>query len=119
MNRRDERLIWAKALHLFTVPVLQGYLLESIRCVQQGMPACDIPRFASPEGMSEVAAQILDDIDQSRPPLKQEFRSLNREHLRALKYIRFDIASEVLRYVPSHGLTPLLSEIKFASDVGS
>lgn len=118
MNREEERLIWACALDLFAVPVLRGFVLKSIEYIQKDMRDCDIPRLASPEGMSEVSGQLLDDIKQGRRPLLHDFRSFNREHLRALKDIRFAIAGEILRRVPKDALTPRLSEIKFRVDLG-
>ncbi|SDG13038.1 hypothetical protein [Phytopseudomonas seleniipraecipitans] len=118
MNREEERLIWACALDLFAVPVLQGFVLRSVEYIQRDMRDCDIPRLASPEGMSEVAGHLLEDIKQGRRALLHDFRSFNREHLRALKDIRIAIASEILRRVPDDELTPRLPEIKFRVDLG-
>lgn len=118
MTRKEERLVWACALELFALPVLQSFVLKSIEYIQMGKPDCDIPRLASAEGMSEVAGQILADIEQGKRPLLHDFRSFNREHLRALSNIRFAIACEILRRVPEENLTPRLSEIKFRDDLG-
>lgn len=118
MTRGEERLVWACALELFALPVLQSFVLKSIESIQIGKPDCDIPRLASAEGMSEVAGHILADIEQGKRPLLHDFRSFNREHLRALKDIRSAIACEILRRVPEENLSPRLSEIKFRDDLG-
>lgn len=118
MTRKEERLVWACALELFSLPVLQSFVLKSIEYIHGGKPECDVPRFASAEGMSEVAAHILADIEQGKRPLLHDFRSFNREHLRALKDVRFAIACEILRRVPDENLTPRLSDIKFRDDLG-
>lgn len=118
MNRKEERLIWACALDLFAVPVLQGFVFKSIEHIHNGMRECDIPRLASAEGMSEVAGQLLGDIKRGRRPLLHDFRSFHREHLWALKDIRFAIAGRILRRVPEDHLTPRLSDIKFRIDLG-
>ncbi|UFH49589.1 hypothetical protein [Pseudomonas sp. KNUC1026] len=118
MDRKEERLIWACALDLFSVPVLQSFVFKSIEHIQTGMRDCDIPRLASAEGMSEVAGHLLEDITQGRRPLLHDFRSFRREHLRALKDIRFAIAGGILSRVPEDHLTPRLSEVKFRIELG-
>ncbi|MEK0364408.1 hypothetical protein [Pseudomonas sp. CBC3] len=99
MNRTEERLVWARALEL-------------------DLGDCDIPRLASPEGMSEVTGMLFTNIKQGRRPLSCDFRRFNREHLQALKSLRFLIAGEILSHVPNDGLTARLSEIKLQRDVG-
>ncbi|WP_031760847.1 hypothetical protein [Pseudomonas aeruginosa] len=118
MNRKEERLIWACALDLFTTPVLQGFVFKSIEHIHTGMRECDIPRLASAEGMAEVTGQLLKDLQQGRRPLLHDFRSFHREHLRALNDIRFAIAGRILRRVPEDHLTPRLSDLKFRIDLG-
>jgi hypothetical protein len=118
MDHKEERLIWACALDLFSIPVLQSFVFNSIEHIQTGMRDWDIPKLASAEGMSEVTAQLLEDIKQGRRPLLHDFRSFHREHLRALKDIRFAIASGILRRVPDDHLTPRLSDLKFRIDLG-
>lgn len=118
MNRKEERLIWACALDLFTAPVLQGLVFKSIEHIHTGMRDCDIPRFASAEGMSEVTGQLLEAPQQGRRPLLHDFLSLHREHLRAWNDIRFAIAGRILGRVPEDHLTPRLSDLGYRIDLG-
>lgn len=119
MNRCEERMIWACVIGLYQLHDLEFLMLESIEYLQKKMPARDIPRLASPEGMAETAAILFADIKQGRRPLLAGSRSLNREHLSALKSMRFSIASEVLRRLPTDKLTSRILEIRFSGDTGS
>lgn len=118
MNRTEERMIWAHVIGLYEVSELELLTLKSIEYLQKKMPPSDIPRLASPEGMAETAAILFADIKQGRRPLLAGARSLNREHLSALKSMRVLIASEILMHITKLQLTPRLGEIKFSVGLG-
>ncbi|MCY1358681.1 hypothetical protein D9M69_452230 [compost metagenome] len=116
MTRDQERAVWAIALTLYGVDVLEEKVHQHIEASHRDALTRGLLGHTSPGALAVLIGLLLNDIVSGSRPLLSGYRAMNREHFRVLHQLRQHLSDAVLSDLPASLLPQHLHRLKAQVD---